>query len=47
MEERIFWNDVSDAFARSAADPADSARQNAEIQIWESISNQDFKEETW
>jgi len=47
LEDGVFWNDVRNAFARSAADPEESAHQDAEIQTWERISDQDFRGETW
>jgi predicted transcriptional regulator len=47
LEERIFWSEVEEAFARTAADPDEAARQKAEIELWDRISDQDFKDEKW
>ncbi len=47
MEERVFWIEVNAAFARDADDPAEQARQRAEIAIWEKASATDFTDEKW
>jgi hypothetical protein len=47
MEERIFWADVRDAFERASADPREAAEQQAEIAVWEQVSDHDFKDEQW
>ncbi len=47
MEERIFWEEVGEAFARIAADPEESARQRAEIELWECGTARDFEGEEW
>jgi hypothetical protein len=47
LEERIFWAEVRDSFARTAADPEECARKKAEIEIWERCSADDFKDEEW
>ena len=47
LEERTFWGEVERAFERSAADPAEAARQAQEIGIWERVSEADFKDERW
>ena len=47
LEERIFWAEVSEAFARDAADPREMARQRAEIGAWGRVSATDFLEEKW
>ncbi len=47
MEERVFWAEVSEAFARDAEDPAALVRARAEIEVWERASATDFREEKW
>lgn len=47
LEERLFWADVGDAFARAAADPEESARQKSEIEAWEHGFGGDFADEKW
>ena len=47
MEERIFWQEVGDAFQRIAADPRESARQKAEIELWDHGTARDFEGEEW
>lgn len=48
LEEKVFWDEVRDAFERSAANPAESARQKTEIALWEAASGQDLsREEMW
>jgi len=42
MEERLFWADVQDAFAREAA--ADGANETA---LWDAASDADFRDEKW
>ena len=47
MEERIFWDEVGEAFEKIAADPAESARQRAEVELWDQGTARDFKGEEW
>jgi predicted transcriptional regulator len=47
LEERIFWEDVDEAFERIAADPVGSARQKAEIELWDRSTARDFEGEEW
>ena len=47
LEERIFWAEVKGAFDRAAADPEESARQKAEMELWDRVSGHDFKDEAW
>ena len=47
MEERIFWADVRDAFARAASEPEEATRQKAEIELWDWTSATDFRDEKW
>ena len=47
LEERIFWSEVRESFAKAAADPAEAARQKAELELWERTSEFDFKDEEW
>jgi len=45
--DTIFWAEVRGAFERIAADPQESARQKAEIELWDKTSDRDFKDEVW
>ena len=45
LEEKSFWADVHRAFEASAADPAESARQQTELALWEKASQADFRDE--
>ena len=47
MEERMFWEEVRHAFDRIAADPEESARQNAEAELWDRGTARDFGAEEW
>jgi hypothetical protein len=47
LDEKLFWADVKTAFERTAADPEESARQKAEIELWDRASDRDFKDEAW
>ena len=47
LEERIFWEDVGEAFERIAADPSETARQKAEIELWDRGTARDFEGEEW
>lgn len=47
MEERMFWNEVEQAFDRIAADPQESARQRVEIELWDQGTARDFSGERW
>ncbi|MBI4909574.1 MAG: hypothetical protein HY820_38510 [Acidobacteria bacterium] len=47
MEERMFWDEVREAFARIAADPAESGRQKAELELWDKGTARDFESESW
>ena len=47
LSDRIFWEDVQRAFAMTAADPEETARQKAEIGLWDQASDADFKDEAW
>ena len=47
LEERIFWEEVGEAFERIAADPMESARQKAEIELWDRGTARDFEGEEW
>jgi acid phosphatase class B len=46
VQEQVFWDEVNNAFNRSASDPEELARQRAEIAIWEQASSHDLVEET-
>ena len=45
--ERVFWAEVHVAFARDAEDPAELARQRAEIDVWEQATVIDLEDEKW
>ncbi len=47
LEEKTFWAAVGCAFEQSANDPAESARQGAEIALWDRASDADFQDERW
>ena len=47
MEKRIFWDEVSRAFERIAADPAGTAQMKAEADLWENGTARDFAGEEW
>lgn len=47
MEERVFWAEVQEAFARDAGDPEESARAESEMTVWGQVSEADFRDETW
>jgi predicted DNA-binding protein len=47
LEERIFWAEVKAAFERTAADPQDAAAQGEESALWDRVSAEDFRDETW
>jgi hypothetical protein len=47
LEEKIFWADVHHAFEQTAADPAQSAQEKAEFELWDRASNTDLKDEAW
>ena len=47
LEEKLFWSDVRSAFERIAADPAESARQRVEMELWDRTSDRDFMDEKW
>ena len=47
MGERIFWDEVRQAFDRIAADPAESNDQTAEVHLWDRGTACDFQAETW
>lgn len=47
MEERIFWDEVSRAFDRIAADPAETAQMRAEAELWENGAARDLSGEEW
>ena len=47
MEERLFWEETREAFARIAADPAGSSLQRAEAELWEQGTARDFASEEW
>ena len=43
----MFWDEVRHAFDRIAADPEESARQNAEAELWDRGTARDFGAEEW
>ena len=43
MEERVFWAEVQEAFARDTASPPEMA----ETALWERVSDTDFRDEKW
>lgn len=43
----MFWDEVREAFARIAADPAESGRQKAELELWDKGTARDFESESW
>jgi predicted DNA-binding protein len=47
MEQRIFRADVRDAFERASADPREAAGEQAEIAVWDRVSDHHFKDEQW
>ena len=47
LEEKIFWADVHRAFEQTIADPAESAQQKAEFELWDRASTKDLKDESW
>jgi predicted DNA-binding protein len=47
LEEQIFWEEVAESYARIAADPEESARQQREIALWEQGTARDFVGEEW
>jgi predicted transcriptional regulator len=47
LSDKVFWEDVQRAFEAAAADPEESARQKAEIRLWDRASDADFGDETW
>ena len=47
LEERIFWEEVSQAFERMAADPAATAQVKAEAEFWENGAARDLAGEEW
>jgi predicted DNA-binding protein len=47
LEERIFWDEVNDSFARIAANPEEAVRQRTEIQLWEQGTARDLHGEEW
>ena len=48
LEERVFWDEVRDAFARTASNPEEAAVQKAEFTVWDRASNKDLSgEEKW
>ncbi len=47
LSDKIFWQDVQNAFEATAADPGEIAHQKAEIQLWDRASDADFKDEVW
>ena len=47
LDERLFWEEVTASFARIAADPEESARQQAEVALWEQGTARDLPGEEW
>ena len=47
LEERIFWDEVTESFARIAVSPEESARRREEIRLWEHGTAADFEAEEW
>lgn len=47
MEERVFWTEVTAAFAHDAQDPEEQTRQRAETAAWERAEPIDFPDEKW
>ena len=47
LEEKTFWAEVREAFEQTATDPAESAKQEAEIAHWQRASETDFRNEKW
>ena len=47
LEERIFWTEVDEAFRRTAQNPEESQRQQAEFALWDRGAASDFKDEEW
>ncbi len=45
LEERVFWSEVQEAFARDAADAA--GVKTGEFVEWEKASEADLRDETW
>ncbi len=45
LEERIFWEEVRESFAKIAANPEDAARQKAEVQLWDQGTAREFRPE--
>jgi hypothetical protein len=47
LEERIFWQEVREAFDRAAEDPREAPKQKEEAEPWEGATERDFKGEAW
>ena len=47
LSDKVFWSDVQRAFEVAAADAKETARQKAEIRLWERVSAADFENEAW
>lgn len=47
MEDRVFWSEVTAAFAHDALDPEQQTRQRAETAAWEKAEATDFPDEKW
>jgi predicted transcriptional regulator len=47
LEERIFWQEVRDAFEQSASDPSEAAKQKDEMELWDRGTERDFAGEEW
>ena len=43
LEDRVFWAEVHDAFARNFP----NAERTAETSLWERAADNDFQDETW
>lgn len=42
LEEKLFWQETKDAFAKIAADPEGPAQMRAEMELWERGTARDF-----
>lgn len=43
MEERVFWAEAQEAFAREAVTPEEAA----EVALWDRAADADFRDEKW
>lgn len=48
LEDKVFWSEVHDAFARTASNSAEAAEQKKEMAVWDRVSEGDLSgEEKW